>query len=87
MLRKNLLELMLIHGEEVLVQGGTGFADENTIVDNKIRSFVFHTVNAIVVVLIFTHYLCQVGFTFSILVLSWVFYEVNRFRPLIGDVR
>ena len=69
------------------MKGGTCFTDKNSPVDNKVRSFIFHTVDAIIVKLVFSHDLGQVGFTLRLLILGMVFYEVNWFRLLIKDVR
>ena len=69
------------------MKGGTCFTDKNSPVDNKVRSFIFHTVDAIIVKLVFSHDLGQVGLTLRLLILCRVLYEVNWFRLLIKDVR
>ena len=69
------------------MKGGTCFTDKNSPVDNKVRSFISHTVDAIIVKLVFSHDLGQVGLTLRLLILCRVLYEVNWFRLLIKDVR
>ncbi len=87
MFRKNFLQLVFTQWKEVVVQGGTCFTDKNSPVDNKVRSFIFHTVDAIIVKLVLSHDLGQIGPTLRLLILGGVFYEVNWFRLLIKDVR
>lgn len=77
MLRENVLDVMLAERERSLVLDSTCFANEDPVVNDKVRHFVFHAVHTVQVEGLFQNVLLEEGFEVWVLLLRRVFQHLR----------